>query len=184
MTGFPDDKDLIEQFKDPSLRERAFTTVIKKYQEKTYWHIRRIVIQHDDANDVMQNVFLKVWNNLEKFREGSTLFTWIYRIATNECLSFLEEQKKKRNSTSLHDPDSNLSNRVRAEEHFDGKKLEWKLQIAIQQLPEKQRVIFNMRYFDGMTYDQISEVLGTSSGGLKANYHHAVKKIEEFILSD
>lgn len=183
MATFPDDKELLEQFKDPSSRERAFNSLIKKYQEKTYWHIRRLVVEHEDANDVMQNVFIKVWTHLENFRENSSMFTWIYRIATNESLSFLELQKK-RSSASLNDHETNLSNKVMADKHFDGAKLEWKLQVAIQQLPEKQRVVFNMRYFDEMTYPEISRVLGTSEGALKANYHHAVKKVEEYILNN
>lgn len=183
MAEYPDDKELLARFGDPLTREEAFTHLIKKYQEKTYWLIRRMVVEHEDANDIMQNVFVKLWNNLEKFRENSSLFTWIYRITTNECLSFLE-QEKKRKSTSLSNPDNGLANKVMADANFDGKKLEWKLQMAIQQLPEKQRVIFSLRYFDEMTYEQISEILGTSPGGLKANYHHAAKKVEEFILNN
>lgn len=183
MAIFPDDKELLEQFREPDTREAAFTTIIKKYQEKTYWHIRRLVVEHEDANDVMQNVFLKVWTNLENFRENSRLFTWIYRIATNESLSFIEAQKK-RSSASLSDHNTNLANKVMAEKHFDGKKLEWKLQVAIQQLPDKQRVVFNLRYFDEMTYEEMSRVLETSEGALKASYHHAVKKVEEFILNN
>ncbi len=183
MAEFPDDKEILEQFNHPSTRESAFTTLIKKYQVRTYWHIRRIVVEHEDANDVMQNVFIKLWNNLDKFRESSSLFTWIYRITTNECMSFLELQRK-RQAASLSDPDTGLANKVMADANFDGKKLEWKLQMAIQQLPEKQRVIFNLRYFDELTYEQISEILGTSAGGLKANYYHAAKKIEEFILNN
>jgi RNA polymerase sigma-70 factor (ECF subfamily) len=177
-----DDKELLIQFRDPSTKERSFTLIIKKYQEKLYWHIRRMVVSHDDANDVLQNMFIKVWNSLENFREDSQLYTWLYRIATNECLTFLEQQKK-RASVSLSDVESGLSNRLKADKHFDANKLEWKLQVAIQQLPEKQRVVFNLRYYDEMPYEKMSQVLETSEGALKASYHHAVKKIEDFILN-
>lgn len=177
-----DDKELLVQFRDPASKERSFTIIIKKYQEKLYWHIRRMVVSHDDANDVLQNMFIKVWNALENFREDSQLYTWLYRIATNECLTFLEQQKK-RTSVSLSDVESGLSNRLKADKHFDANKLEWKLQVAIQQLPEKQRIVFNLRYYDEMPYEKMSQVLETSEGALKASYHHAVKKIEDFILN-
>ena len=182
MNQHLDDKELLVQFRDPATKERSFTLIIKKYQEKLYWHIRRMVVSHDDANDVLQNMFIKVWNALENFREDSQLYTWLYRIATNECLTFLEQQKK-RASVSLSDVESGLSNRLKAEKHFDANKLEWKLQVAIQQLPEKQRVVFNLRYYDEMPYEKMSQILETSEGALKASYHHAVKKIEDFILN-
>lgn len=178
-----DDKELLAQFKDPSSKEKGYTRIIKKYQEKLYWHIRRMVVQHEDANDVLQNMFIKVWNGLDNFREDSQLYTWMYRIATNESLTFLEQQKRK-STLSLSDEESGLSNKVKASEHFDANKLEWKLQVAIQQLPEKQRVVFNLRYYDEMPYQKMSEVLETSEGALKASYHHAVKKIEGFILNN
>ena len=182
MTEQLDDKELLIQFREPATKERSFTLIIKKYQEKLYWHIRRLVVEHEDANDVLQNMFIKVWNALENFREDSQLYTWLYRIATNECLTFLE-QKKKRASVSLSDVESGLSNRLKADKHFDANKLEWKLQVAIQQLPEKQRIVFNLRYYDEMPYEKMSKVLETSEGALKASYHHAVKKIEDFILN-
>ena len=182
MAENTDDKELQIQFRDPSTKERSFTLIIKKYQEKLYWHIRRMVVSHDDANDVLQNMFIKVWNSLENFREDSQLYTWLYRIATNESLTFLEQQKK-RASVSLSDVESGLSNRLKADKHFDANKLEWKLQVAIQQLPEKQRVVFNLRYYDEMPYEKMSQILETSEGALKASYHHAVKKIEDFILN-
>lgn len=177
-----DDKELLIQFRSPATKERSFTLIIKKYQEKLYWHIRRMVVSHEDANDVLQNMFIKVWNALENFREDSQLYTWLYRIATNESLTFLEQQKK-RSSISLSDVESGLSNRLKADKHFDANKLEWKLQVAIQQLPEKQRVVFNLRYYDEMPYEKMSKILETSEGALKASYHHAVKKIEDFILN-
>jgi RNA polymerase sigma factor (sigma-70 family) len=177
-----DDKELLIQFREPATKERSFTLIIKKYQQKLYWHIRRMVIEHEDANDVLQNMFIKVWNGLENFREDSQLYTWLYRIATNECLTFIEQQKK-RSSVSLSDVETGLGNRLKADQHFDANKLEWKLQAAIQQLPEKQRIVFNLRYYDEMPYEKMSEVLETSEGALKASYHHAVKKIEDFILN-
>lgn len=182
MAELLDDKELLSQFRIPETRESAYTRIIRKYQEKLYWHIRRMVVEHEDANDVLQNMFIKVWNGLENFREDSQLYTWLYRIATNESLSFLEQQKK-RSTVSLSDVESGLSNRIQADKHFDANKLEWKLQLAIQQLPEKQRVVFNLRYYDEMPYEKMSQVLETSEGALKASYHHAVKKIEDFILN-
>jgi RNA polymerase sigma factor (sigma-70 family) len=176
------DTELLLQFRNPPTKEKAFTAIIKKYQEKLYWHIRRMVVEHEDANDVLQNVFIRVWNALENFREDSQLYTWLYRIATNECLSFLE-QKKKKSAVSLSDVESGLSNSIKADKYFDPNKLEWKLQLAMQQLPEKQRVVFNLRYYDEMPYEEMSKVLDTSEGALKASYHHAVKKIEDFILN-
>lgn len=174
------DAELLMQFRQPETKEQAFTTIIKKYQEKLYWHIRRMVVDHDDANDVLQNVFIRVWNALENFREDSQLYTWLYRIATNESLTFLEQQKK-RAAVSLSDVETGLSNKIKADRHFDPNKLEWKLQLAIQQLPEKQRQVFSLRYYDEMPYEEMSRVLETSEGALKASYHHAVKKIEDYI---
>ena len=176
------DTELLLQFRNPETKEKAFTAIIKKYQEKLYWHIRRMVVEHEDANDVLQNVFIRVWNGRENFREDSQLYTWLYRIATNECLSYLEQQKRKA-TTSLDETESGLSNKIIADKHFDPNKLEWKLQLAIQQLPEKQRVVFTLRYYDEMPYEEMSRVLDTSEGALKASYHHAVKKIEDYILN-
>ena len=174
------DTELLVQFRNPVTKERAFTSIIKKYQEKLYWHVRRMVIEHEDANDVLQNVFIRVWNGLENFREASQLYTWLYRIATNECLTYIEQQKK-RMSVPLDETESGLSNKIKADSHFDANRLEWKLQLAIQQLPEKQRLVFNLRYYDEMPYEEMSRVLDTSEGALKASYHHAVKKIEDYI---
>jgi RNA polymerase sigma factor (sigma-70 family) len=175
-----EDRELLHQFKEPATKEKAFTAIVKKYQEKLYWHIRRMVIEHEDANDVLQNMFIKVWNALANFREDSQLYTWLYRIATNECLTFLEQQKRK-SAVSFDEVESGLSNKIKADEGFDANRLEWKLQLAIQQLPEKQRLVFNLRYYDEMPYEQMSKILETSEGALKASYHHAAKKIEDFI---
>ena len=174
------DSELLIQFRDPVTKERAYTAIIRRYQEKLYWHIRRMVIEHEDANDVLQNVLVRVWNGLENFREDSQLYTWLYRVATNECLTYLEQQKK-RSSVSFNEMESGLSNKIMADKHFDPNRLEWKLQLAIQQLPEKQRIVFSLRYYDEMPYEQMSKVLETSEGALKASYHHAVKKIEDYI---
>ena len=182
MAELLDDKELLFQFKNETTKEVAFTRIIKKYQEKLYWHIRRMVVEHEDANDVLQNMFIKVWKSLENFREDSQLYTWLYRIATNESLTFLQQQKK-RSSLSIDDEDSTIGNKIKADEHFDANKLEWKLQLAIQKLPEKQRAVFNLRYYDEMPYEEMSRVLETSEGALKASYHHAVKKIEDYILN-
>lgn len=180
-----DDQTLLHQFKEPATREKAFTAIVRKYQEKLYWHIRRLVITHEDTNDVLQNVFIKVWNGLQHFREDSQLFTWLYRIATNESLSFLDQKKRKNATVSLGTDNSiHLENSIRADKYFDSNKLEWRLQLAINQLPEKQRIVFNLRYFDEMPYEQMSQMLDTSTGALKASYHHAAKKIEAYILQN
>lgn len=178
-----DDKELLFLFKNIESREKAFTGIIKKYQEKLYWHIRRMVVVHEDADDVLQNMFIKVWKGLENFREDSLLYTWLYRIANNESLTYIE-QKKRRASVSLSDDENGLSNQIKADKNFDGQKAEWKLQLAMQKLPEKQRVVFNLRYYDEMPYAEMSLVLETSEGALKASYHHAVKKIEDYILNN
>jgi RNA polymerase sigma factor (sigma-70 family) len=174
------DAELLVQFRNEQTKERAYTSIIKKYQERLYWHIRRMVVDHDDANDVLQNVFIRVWNGLANFREDAQLYTWLYRIATNESLTFLENQKK-RSAVSLSDVETGLSNKIKADQNFDANRLEWKLQLAIQKLPEKQRLVFNLRYYDEMPYEEMSRILETSEGALKASYHHAAKKIEEYI---
>jgi len=182
MAYTTDDKELLELFRDPPTKERAYTAIIRKYQEKLYWHIRRLVVDHEDANDVLQNVFIKAWKGLDQFREDARLYTWLYRIASNESLTFLEQQKK-RQSVSLDPVRPDLSDRLKADKDFDPGKAEWKLQLAIQQLPEKQRLVFSLRYYDEMPYEEMSRILGTTEGGLKASYHHAVKKVEEYILN-
>ncbi len=183
MPDFPDDSELVFQFKNGSQKEMAFTSIIKKYQEKLYGLIRRMLISHDDTNDVLQNVFIKVWNNLDSFREESQLYTWLYKIATNESFNFLEKRKKNR-YYSLVDHETDLINKIKADDSFDGNKIEWKLQLAIQKLPEKQKIVFNLRYYEEMPYDVMSKVLETSAGALKASYHHAIKKIETFLTSE
>ena len=174
------DTELLALFREAATKEKAFSILVKKYQERLYWHIRRMLVDHEDSNDVMQNVFIRVWNALANFREDAQLYTWLYRIATNECLTFIEQRKKK-GTISINELESGLSNKIRADQGFDANKLEWKLQLAIQQLPEKQRVVFILRYYDEMPYEEMSKVLETSAGALKASYHHAAKKIEDFI---
>ncbi len=176
------DQELLDQFSKQETRNYSFNLLIRKYQQKLYWHIRRIVIDHDDADDVIQNTFIKVWNGLDKFNGESQLYTWLYRIATNESLTFLK-QKKLRAGVSLDSVEYGLANGLTDDNYFSGDEIQKKLQNAILTLPEKQRLVFNMKYYEEMKYDEMSEVLGTSVGALKASYHHAVKKIEEYITS-
>ena len=171
------DKELISALKTEGKKEMAFGMLVKAYQQRLYWHIRKIVISHDDADDLMQNVFIKVWKNIDNFREDSTLFTWLFRIATNESLSFLQ-QKKRRNTLSIETVSEYLVETFESDAHFEGDELQKKLQLAVLQLPDKQRIVFNMKYYDEMKYDEMAEILNTSVGALKASYHHAVKKIE------
>ena len=177
------DSELLEKFRNDANPNYAFNLLVKKYKQKVYYHIRRMVIDHDDANDVTQNTFIKAWKGLSNFREDSKLFTWLYRIATNEALSFL---KKKR--TVLMVPIVNVERQLADKLVYDplikADQLQMRLQKAILSLPEKQRLVFNMRYYDEMKYDDMSAILGTSVGALKASYHHAVKKIEKYITGN
>ncbi len=182
MTG-QSDKDLILQFRNEDTRNYAFDLIVRKYQERLYWHIRKMVISHDDTDDVIQNTFIKAFQGLERFREDSSLFTWLYRIATNESLTFL---KKRRNRFALPigDYQEYLERNLQSDEYTDGDEIQMKLQKAIIRLPEKQRLVFNMKYFEEMKYDDISKILNTSVGALKASYHHAIKKIEKYLSDD
>ncbi len=177
------DIELLSLFRDENKKSYAFNLLVRKYQERLYWHIRKILINHEDSDDALQNTFIKVWNNLSRFREDSKLFTWIYRIATNEALLLLK-QKKKRSIIASDDANELLINSLESSEYIDGNELQINLQKAVLSLPEKQRLVFNMKYFDEMKYDDISEILGTSVGALKASYHHAVKKIEKYITGN
>lgn len=178
-----DDIELVRQFKNERTRNYALHLIIKKYEKKVYWHIRKILIDHDDTDDALQTTFIKVWENLNNFREDSKLYTWIYRIATNEALALL---KKKRTKFFLPivDVEAELSNKIDVSSQYSGTEIERKLQKALLKLPEKQRIVFNMKYYDDLKYEDISEILGTSVGALKASYHHAVKKIEKFLDID
>jgi len=178
-----EDEEILEKFSIEKTRNEAFNLLITKYQEKIYWHVRRLVIDHDDADDLVQEVFIKVWKNLSKFRSDSKLYTWIYRIATNESITFLNK-KKQQNNTPLDEVSEELSESLVAASYFNGDKIQMKLQQALLTLPEKQRLIFNMKYYDDLKYEEISEILGTSVGALKASFHIAVKKIEVFMLND
>lgn len=177
------DQELLLKLRDPETRNYGFNLMVRKYQQKIYWHIRKMVIDHDDADDLVQEVFVKVWKHIDNFREDAQLYTWIYRIATNECLNFL---RKKRNKffIPINDVQNELSQKLDSSSHIDGDEIQMKLQKALLILPDKQRLVFNMKYFDEMKYEEISEITGTSVGSLKASYHHAVKKIEHFIKHD
>lgn len=162
---------------------KGFRLVVEKYSSKLYWHIRRLVILHEDADDALQNTFINAWKGIGDFRSESALYTWLYKIATNEALTLIN--KRKRNSAvSIDDLGNYFENSHEGDTWFDGDAAQIKLQNAILQLPEKQRVVFNLKYFDEMQYDEMSRVLGTSEGALKASYHHAVKKIEKFLGED
>lgn len=176
------DKELLVMFREESSRNFAFNLIIKKYQKKLYSIIRRMLISHDDTDDVLQNTFIKMWHNLDGFKEDSQLYTWLYRIATNESLSFLKK-KRTRFFIPMVDVEYKLSQSLESDQHFKGDEIQLRLQKAILKLPEKQRLVFNMKYFEEMKYEDMSEILGTSVGALKASYHHAVKKIEEYVLA-
>ncbi len=177
------EKELIADLKSDRNREKAFQQLVKTYQERLYWHIRKIVMNHDDADDILQNVYIKVWNNVDGFREDSSLFTWLFRIATNESLSHLQKQRRH-SVVSMNEMGEFLAESLESDAYFDGNDMERKLQMAIIQLPDKQRIVFNMKYFDEMKYEEMSQILKTSVGALKASFHFAVKKIEEFIKED
>lgn len=173
------DTELVQLFLDEKSRNSAFELIVKKYQEKLYWHIRKIVISHDDADDVLQNTMINAYWGLENFREDASLYTWLYRIATNEALTAIK-RKKRRLFLNLEDIRPQLEKSLMEDDYINGDEIQIKLQKAILALPEKQRLVFNMKYFDDMKYEDISEVLNTSVGALKASFHHAVKKIEKY----
>ena len=174
-----DNSELVARLQDPSTCRAAFGDLIRLYSEPLYRQIRRMVQSHDDANDLLQNTFIKVWSSLENFRGEAKLSTWLYKIAINEAISFLERERR-RQSISIDDQQQQLVNEIEADEHIDGDRLAQELRKAVATLPEKQRLVFNMKYYDDMKYEQISEILGTSVGALKTSYHLAVKKIEHF----
>lgn len=177
-----DEKELVKQLQNPATANQAFGELLKAYSQPVYWQIRKMVASHDDANDLVQNVFLKVWNNLHNFRGDAKLSTWLYKIAINESINFINKEKQRLSIAEDAD-DSFLLNNIEADEFFDGDALQLELQKAIAKLPDKQRLVFNMRYYDEMKYEQMSEILGTSVGALKASYHHAVKKVTDALLS-
>ncbi len=177
------ESELVERLRTPATQRDAFAQVVSLYGEKLYWQIRKMVLNHDDANDLLQNTFLKAWTNIDYFRGEAKLSTWLYKIAINECITFLNKQRNN-NNISIDDTDVFLLEKLKGDDYFDGNDAQQKLQEAILTLPEKQRLVFNMKYFDEMKYDEMSEILGTSVGALKASYHHAVKKVEEFLTKD
>lgn len=179
-TGLPiDEASLVAQLQDPKTASAAFDTLMRLYGEPVYWQIRKLVVRHEDADDILQNVFLKAWNNLQNFRGDAKLSTWLFKIAINESINFLNKERTRNNITSEDGDDSYLLQNIESDPYFDGEELHAELLRAVAKLPEKQRLVFNMRYFDEMKYEEISEILGTSVGALKASYHHAAKKIEE-----
>ena len=177
-----EDQELISKFLQSDTRNFAFNQLVRKYQQKVYWHIRKMVIDHDDADDLTQEVFIKVWKNLASFRQDSQLYTWIYRIATNECLNFLSAKRRKF-FLPINDVAAELNRKLDTSPTLDGDEIQKKLQKALLQLPDEQRLVFNMKYYDDLKYEEISEILGTSVGALKASYHHAVKKIEDYLTN-
>jgi len=175
-----EDRDLLAKLRNAETRNYGFNMLVRTYQQRVYWHVRKMVIDHDDADDLTQEIFIKIHKYIDSFREDSQLYTWIYRIATNECLSFLQ-RKKRRFFLPIGDVAQELTAKLDSSSHVSGDEIQLKLQKALLTLPDKQRAVFNMKYFEDMTYEAISEVTNTSVGALKASFHHAVKKIEEFL---
>ena len=177
-----DEQLLMQQLSEPATQRKAFERVVREYSEQLYWQVRRIVLTHEDANDVMQNVFIKAWTHLDNFHQESRLYTWLYRIAVNESLDFMRRQKNV-SMVSSDDADLGVANQLMADDYFDGDETEAQLQEAIASLPDVQRTVFQLHYYDEMKYSEISRILNTSEGALKASYHIAVKKITEFFHS-
>jgi RNA polymerase sigma factor (sigma-70 family) len=175
-----EDRELLEKIRNSETRNYGFNLLVREYQQRVYWHVRKMVIDHDDADDLTQEVFIKIHKAIDNFREDSQLFTWVYRIATNECLTFLNK-KKRRFFLPLEDVGKELSSKLDSSSHVSGEEVELKLQKALLTLPDKQRLVFNMKYFDDLPYEDISQITKTSVGALKASFHHAVKKIEDFL---
>ena len=174
------EEEILEQLRNPDTQRQGFAHLVNEYSERLYWQIRKMVYSHDDANDILQDVFIKAWLNIEKFRGDAKLSTWLYKIAINESITFINRSKAKLN-LSIDDTDSFLIDKLEGDEYFDGDEAQLLLQQAIVTLPEKQRLVFQMKYFNEMKYDEMSDILGTSVGALKASYHHAVKKVERFL---
>ena len=173
-----DETEILQELKKPSTQSAAFSKIVQKYSEPLYWHIRRMVLSHEDTNDLMQNTFIKAWTSIDTFRGDSQLSTWLYRIAINETLTFLS---KRSQSIPIDSPEASVVELLESDTYFNGDKAEAAFQEALQKLPPKQRLVFNMKYYEEMKYEEISELLGTSVGALKASYHLAVKKIEDFL---
>ncbi|WP_163717316.1 RNA polymerase sigma factor [Mangrovibacterium lignilyticum] len=176
-----DEKQLIGELKNEATKQTAFRSMVGLYKERLYWHVRKIVLDHEDTDDILQNTFIKVWRNIDSFRAESGLYTWLYRIATNESLTFLNQKKKKTFGGTDEELNDYLVENLQADLYFNGDEVQLKLQEAIARLPEKQRLVFNMRYYDDIKYQDMEKILETSEGALKASYHHAVKKISDFL---
>lgn len=176
------DEEILDLLQVKQQSERGFRLLMDKYQERLYWHIRRMVVSHEDANDVLQNTLIKAYRGIVNFQGNSKLFTWLYRIGTNESITFLNNKKRK--ATETMDADNGIASQLVADSFFDGNEAQVLLQRALEQLPAKQKAVFSMRYYDELSYQTISDIVGTSVGGLKASYHHAVKKIEAFIKNN
>jgi len=177
------EETLVKELKEEATQAKAFELLVDTYKQRLYWHIRRIVLDHDDSDDVLQNTFIKVYRNIESFKGESKLYSWMYRIATNEALQFLKAKSRKL-GVSASDMQEQLANKLKADVYFDGNEIQLRLQQALARLPEKQKLVFNMKYFDGLKYEEMSGILDTSVGALKASYHLAVKKIESFLKED
>lgn len=175
-----EDKDLLDKLRNPESRNFGFNLLVRAYQQRVYWHVRKMVIDHDDADDLTQEIFIKVYRHLSDFREDARLYTWIYRIATNECINFLK-RKRRRFFLPIGDLHDELAEKLTSSSLISADEVQIHLQKALLTLPDKQRLVFNMKYFDDLSYEHIAEITGTSVGALKASYHHAVKKIEEFL---
>lgn len=174
------EEQLLDELRNPQTSRQGFAKLVSEYSERIYWQIRKMVLSHDDANDILQDVFVKAWMNLENFRGEAKLTTWLYRIAINESITFLNKKRSQYNVT-LDDDSSFLINTLESDTYFDGDEAQKLLQKAILSLPDKQRLVFQMKYYEEMKYEEMSDILGTSVGALKASYHHAVKKIEKFL---
>jgi RNA polymerase sigma-70 factor (ECF subfamily) len=174
------EKEVLALLQDNETRKKGFEMIVREYSEQLYWQIRRMVLSHDDANDLLQNTFIKAWVNIDYFRADAKLSTWLYRIALNECLTFLNKQRAT-STVPIDDPDAIVIQKLESDPYFSGDHVQLQLQKALLSLPEKQRMVFNLKYYQGMKYEKMSEILGTSVGALKASYHHAVKKIEKYL---
>ena len=180
MNSTYNEKEIVVLLQDPARQREAFARIVKEYSEQLYWQVRRLVLTHEDANDILQNTFIKAWTNIEYFRGDAKMSTWLYRIALNECLTFLNKQRASQ-QLSIDEAETETMNQLESDTYFDGDETQKIFLQAVKQLPDKQQMIFNLKYFKEMKYEEISEILGTSIGALKASYHHAVKKIESFL---
>lgn len=178
MDSSYNEREVLALLQNESTQKRGFELIVARYSEQLYWQIRRVVLSHEDANDLLQNTFIKAWTNIDYFRAEAKLSTWLYRIALNECLTFLNKQRV---TVSLDDADADVLRKLESDPYFSGDKAQLALQKAILTLPEKQRMVFNLKYYQEMKYEQMSEIFGTTVGALKASYHHAVKKIEKIL---